>query len=228
MFGSRASPGPDRCVASWSTGPSGAPGLAAGRRRGPRGHRARESAAANVLLLLFISILLASALEPIILWLRARWPLGRGSTILVVYLAFFADGDRVCLPRGPRAFGQAQRIAASLPPFFDDLRTRAAELRPAALSDSADGPDRRGRRQLRTCPAARSGRGRRGRDGRRGGRHRAGDRPHPGVLLARGERPAPAVRPGATCRPNRRDRRSPRLERDREPPRAPGSAASSC
>jgi len=42
-----------------------------------------------VLLLLFVSILLASALEPMVGWLRDRLPLNRVGTILVVYLAFF-------------------------------------------------------------------------------------------------------------------------------------------
>lgn len=97
---------------------------------------ALANAAAHVLLLLFISILLASALEPMVLWLRARWPLGRGSTILVVYLAFFATVIGFAFLLVPAGLAQAQRIAVSLPPFFDDLRTRAGDLRPAALSDS--------------------------------------------------------------------------------------------
>lgn len=94
------------------------------------------NAAANILLLLFVSILLASALEPMILWLRSRWRLGRGSTILVVYLVFFATVIGFALLVVPAGLAQAQRIAASLPPFFDDLRARAADLRPTALSDS--------------------------------------------------------------------------------------------
>ena len=42
-------------------------------------------AAGSVFLLLFIAILLASALEPIVGLLRDRLPIGRGATILVVY-----------------------------------------------------------------------------------------------------------------------------------------------
>ena len=49
-------------------------------------------AAARVFLLVFLSILLASALEPLIGWLRERLPSGRVATILVVYLAFFVAG----------------------------------------------------------------------------------------------------------------------------------------
>ena len=46
-------------------------------------------AAGGVLVLAFIAILLASALEPIIGVIRDRLPLGRGATILVVYVTFF-------------------------------------------------------------------------------------------------------------------------------------------
>lgn len=94
------------------------------------------SATTQVLLLLFISILLASALEPMVLYLRARWPLGRGSTILAVYVVFFAAVIGFALLVVPAALAQAQRIVVALPPLFDDLKASAANLRPAALSDS--------------------------------------------------------------------------------------------
>lgn len=93
-------------------------------------------AAASVLLLVFAAILLASALEPMVTYLRARLPLGRGATILAVYLVFFAVVIGFALIVVPAAIGQAQRIVTSLPPVFEDLRARAADLRPAALSDS--------------------------------------------------------------------------------------------
>lgn len=93
-------------------------------------------AAASVLLLVFAAILLASALEPMVTYLRARLPLGRGATILAVYLAFFAVVVGFALVVVPAAIGQAQGILTSLPPLFEDLRVRAADLRPPALSDS--------------------------------------------------------------------------------------------
>lgn len=93
-------------------------------------------AAASVLLLVFAAILLASALEPMVLSLRARLPLGRGATILAVYLVFFAVVVGFALVVVPAAISQAQQILTSLPPLFEDLRARAADLRPAALSDS--------------------------------------------------------------------------------------------
>jgi predicted PurR-regulated permease PerM len=94
------------------------------------------NAAARVLLLIFIAILLASALEPVVLNLRGRLRLGRGSTILAVYVVFFVAVIGFALVVVPAALGQAQRIAASLPPLFDDLRAQAANLRPVALSES--------------------------------------------------------------------------------------------
>ncbi len=93
-------------------------------------------AAANVLLLLFLSILLASALEPIVGGLRARLRLGRALTILVVYASFFVVVLAFAFIVVPAAVNQAERIIASLPPFFDEVRGWAANLRPTALSTS--------------------------------------------------------------------------------------------
>ena len=94
------------------------------------------NAAAQVLLLIFISILLASALEPMVLTLRGRLPLGRGSTILAVYLVFFVVVIGFALLVVPAALAQAERVMTSLPPLFEDLSEQAAVLRPAALADS--------------------------------------------------------------------------------------------
>jgi predicted PurR-regulated permease PerM len=93
-------------------------------------------AAGNVLLLLFVSVLLASALEPMIGWLRTRLPLSRVGTILVVYLAFFVVMIGMAFIVLPAAVSQGQRIVASLPPFFEQVRLWAGDLRPAALSTS--------------------------------------------------------------------------------------------
>jgi predicted PurR-regulated permease PerM len=94
------------------------------------------NAAATVLLLVFVAILLASALEPMVLFVRARTPLGRGPTILAVYLAFFGVVVAFALIVVPAAIAQGQRILVALPPVFEDLRAELANLRPAALSDS--------------------------------------------------------------------------------------------
>ena len=92
--------------------------------------------ALHVLLLVFISILLASALEPLVLWLRARLSLRRGFTIIAVYLVFFAVMIGFALIVVPAAIGQAQRILVALPPVFEDLKARAVDLRPTALADA--------------------------------------------------------------------------------------------
>lgn len=93
-------------------------------------------AASDVLLLIFVSVLLASALEPIIGWLRVRLPIGRAGTILAVYATFFVVVLAMAFVVIPAAVNQAIRIVASLPPFVDHIRAWAADIRPAALSTS--------------------------------------------------------------------------------------------
>lgn len=93
-------------------------------------------AAGGVLLLLFIAVLLASALEPMIGWIREHLPLGRGATILVVYAGFFAAVLVLSLVLIPGAARQAGDLLADLPPFFAEARAWAETLRPAALSGS--------------------------------------------------------------------------------------------
>jgi predicted PurR-regulated permease PerM len=93
-------------------------------------------AARSVVFLLFVSILLASALEPMIGWLRERLRIGRVGTILIVYLAFFVVMLGLAFVVVPAAVNQGQRIVASLPEFFEQVRVWAADLRPVALSTS--------------------------------------------------------------------------------------------
>ena len=93
-------------------------------------------AAGSVLLLLFVAILLASALEPIVGTLRDRLPVGRGATILVVYAGFFVTVLGLAFIVVPAAIKQGQDIVANLPAFFDSVRSWAETLRPATLSRS--------------------------------------------------------------------------------------------
>lgn len=93
-------------------------------------------AAGSVLLLLFLAILLASALEPMVGAMRSRLPLGRGASIMVVYLVFFGAMVGMAFVVIPAAVHQGGRIAASLPPFFDQAKGWAASLQPAALGRS--------------------------------------------------------------------------------------------
>lgn len=94
------------------------------------------AAAASVLLLLFVSILFASALTPIIGWIRAHLPIGRGAAILVVYATFFVIVLGIAFIVVPAAIKQAEEIIASLPPFVAEVKAWAADLRPTALARS--------------------------------------------------------------------------------------------
>ncbi|MEP6638140.1 MAG: AI-2E family transporter [Chloroflexota bacterium] len=94
-------------------------------------------AAGSVVILFFAALLLASALEPIVGIVRARLPLGRGATILVVYVTFFVTVVGLAFIVVPAAVGQGQDILAGLPAFFDSLRTRAQTLEPRVLGHAA-------------------------------------------------------------------------------------------
>ena len=65
-----------------------------------------------LLLLAFVAILLASALEPFIGWIRAHVALGRGATVLVVYAVFFALVLGLALVILPTAYTQAEETIA--------------------------------------------------------------------------------------------------------------------
>jgi predicted PurR-regulated permease PerM len=103
------------------------------------------TAAGGVLLLVFVSILLASALEPFVGWIRSHLPIGRGATILLVYAAFFVTVCGLAFIIVPAAIGQAERTIESLPPFIERARTWAGELPPSlarsvrAVIDAAAG-----------------------------------------------------------------------------------------
>ena len=89
----------------------------------------------NVLLLTFIAILLAAALEPFIGWMRAHTPIPRGPVILLVYLAFFATVVLFAVFVLPAAFSQAAEVTQALPSFLDEVDAWAATIRPAALGE---------------------------------------------------------------------------------------------
>ena len=93
-------------------------------------------AAGGVLILLFVAILLASALEPIVGLIRDRLPLGRGATILVVYATFFVTVLGLAFIVVPAAIGQGEQVVAGLPAFFESARSWADTLRPHVLSTS--------------------------------------------------------------------------------------------
>ncbi|HEY0443232.1 MAG TPA: AI-2E family transporter [Candidatus Limnocylindrales bacterium] len=91
-------------------------------------------AAGGVLLLVFVAILLASALEPFVGWIRSHVGLGRGRTILLVYAAFFLTVIGLALIVVPVAITQFNETIAGLPPLIQRARDWASHLRPAGLS----------------------------------------------------------------------------------------------
>jgi len=93
-------------------------------------------AAGKVVVLVIISILLAAGLEPFIGWLRGRTGVGRSTTILVVYAAFFVLALGLAFLVIPAAIHQFSELGTQLPPLLDNVRAWALELRPTALGDS--------------------------------------------------------------------------------------------
>jgi predicted PurR-regulated permease PerM len=90
-------------------------------------------AAGRVVVLMFIAVILASGLQPVIAWIRGHTPLGRGPAILVVYGLFLAVVIGLAFVILPAAFAQFERTVASLPPFFERARAWASEIRPSGL-----------------------------------------------------------------------------------------------
>jgi predicted PurR-regulated permease PerM len=93
-------------------------------------------AALRVLVIVFVAILFASALEPFIGWIRRRIRLGRAATILLVYVGFFVSVVAFALLIIPAAANQLNDVAAQLPAFIEQARAWAETLRPPALATS--------------------------------------------------------------------------------------------
>jgi putative heme transporter len=93
-------------------------------------------AAGPVLVLMFVAVILASGLQPIIQWLRGHLPIGRGAAILLVYGVFLLSVIGIVVVILPSAIAQFQTTLQSLPPLFESARQWAGDLRPAALARS--------------------------------------------------------------------------------------------
>jgi len=92
--------------------------------------------AARVVVLVFVAILLASALEPLVDRLRARLPVGRGVTVLLVYAAFFIAVLVLAFLVIPGAIRQFNDLGNQLAPLLADARSWARSIEPRALSAS--------------------------------------------------------------------------------------------
>src|SRR3954454_23650558 len=83
------------------------------------------AAALKVLILTFVAILLASALEPMVGMIRGRLAVGRGRTILLVYLGFFVTVLGLAFLVVPAAIGQGQQIVSKLPGLIESTKAWA-------------------------------------------------------------------------------------------------------
>jgi predicted PurR-regulated permease PerM len=102
------------------------------------------AAAGRILLLVFVAVLLASALEPVIDWIRSHVAVRRGIAILVVYAAFFVVVIGLALVVVPAAINQFNDIVDGLPPLVarvhdwaDSLELRGLATSIKALVDEA-------------------------------------------------------------------------------------------
>lgn len=93
-------------------------------------------AAGRATLLVFVAVLLGAALDPLVDGLRARLPIARGASILVVYVAFFAIAVVFLALVVPGTIAQAGDLVSAAPAALERARAWAGELRPAALSSS--------------------------------------------------------------------------------------------
>lgn len=90
--------------------------------------------ALGVVVLVFVALLLASALEPLVDRVRLNTPLARGATLLLVYAAFFAALVVLVLLVVPSAINQFSDLGAQVAPLLDDAAAWATTIEPRALS----------------------------------------------------------------------------------------------
>jgi predicted PurR-regulated permease PerM len=108
--------------------------------------------AINVLLLVFVAILLAAGLEPVVGWLRAHLPVGRTGGILLAYGAFFVSVVLLAFVAVPTAINQLTELSNQLPSLFDQARAWAKGLEPKAASSIAAALVDSAERALRQAP----------------------------------------------------------------------------
>jgi predicted PurR-regulated permease PerM len=95
--------------------------------------------AAQVLVLILFSILLAAALDPITYWVRRRTRrVSRAATVLGVYILFIVAVAILLLLVVPAAIDQLHDLSTRAPQLLADLRGSLAGLEPAALATAAE------------------------------------------------------------------------------------------
>jgi predicted PurR-regulated permease PerM len=95
--------------------------------------------AVHALVLVMISIILASGLEPAVDGLRARIGRNRSLSILLVYLGFFVVVVVLVVLIVPSAISQLGTLSERVPELLAQLKAWAATLRPEALADGLTG-----------------------------------------------------------------------------------------
>ena len=93
--------------------------------------------ASGVLLLVFIALLLASGLEPLIGRLRGSLPIPRGGAILLVYGTFFVALVGIGLVIVPGLVNEVGQLTAALPAALEHAHTVAQQSLPGVLATSA-------------------------------------------------------------------------------------------
>lgn len=114
-------------------------------------------AAGRVLVLVLIALLLASGLEPFVGWIRTHVRLGRGATILIVYLAFLVFFVTVAFLVIPGAVVQFNQLGSKIPDFLHQVREWASTVKPAAVSETITALVDSAQRTLRGGGAAEPG-----------------------------------------------------------------------
>jgi predicted PurR-regulated permease PerM len=94
---------------------------------------------ARVAVLVFVALLLAAGLEPLIDRIRTRTPIGRGATLLLVYAVFFALVFGLLILVVPSAIHQFNDLGPRLTPLLEEARTWARTVEPQPLSSGLIG-----------------------------------------------------------------------------------------
>lgn len=94
---------------------------------------------ARVAVLVFVALLLAAGLEPLIDRVRTHTPLGRGATLLLVYVAFFGLVVALVVLVVPSAIHQFNDLGPRLTPLLSDAREWARTIEPGGLSSGIIG-----------------------------------------------------------------------------------------
>jgi predicted PurR-regulated permease PerM len=89
---------------------------------------------AQVVVLVFVALLLASGLEPLIDKVRTNSPIGRGATLLLVYATFFILVAAILLFVVPSAITQFGELGTKLRPILEETRAWARTIEPRSIS----------------------------------------------------------------------------------------------